>query len=91
MSLFLAIGKGKEGGFLSISRQGLFFVPAILIMPRLFGLEGIIWAQPAADLLTVILTVLLALGINKKLKILKQSGVQPVELSQTKEENRNAV
>lgn len=91
MSLFLAMGKGKEGGLLSISRQGLFFIPAILIMPHLFDLEGIIWAQPAADLLTVILTALLALGINKKLKTLKQSGVQPARSAQTKEDNRNAV
>jgi Na+-driven multidrug efflux pump len=49
MSLFLAMGKGKEGGLLSISRQGLFFIPAILMIPRLFGIAGVIWAQPVAD------------------------------------------
>lgn len=73
MCLFLALGMGKEGGLLSISRQGLFFIPAILIMPRLFGIEGVIWAQPVADLLTVILTALFMLGLNKKLKNLKES------------------
>lgn len=73
MALFLAMGRGKEGGLLSISRQGLFYIPAILIMPGLFGLEGVIWAQPVADFLTVILTAVLAMGINRKLKTLKKS------------------
>lgn len=68
MALFLALGYGKEGGILSISRQGLFFIPAILILPRLFGLEGIIWAQPVADLLTVSLTAAFSFGLKKKLK-----------------------
>lgn len=68
MSLFLALGMGKEGGILSISRQGMFFIPAILIMPHLFGIEGVIWAQPVADVLTVILTAVLALVLNKNLK-----------------------
>lgn len=70
MALFLAIGYGKEGGLLSISRQGLFFIPIVLIIPKIFGIEGIIWAQPLADLLTVILTLLLSISLNKKLKAL---------------------
>ncbi|QXE18393.1 MATE family efflux transporter [Clostridium sp. 001] len=67
MCLFLALGMGKEGGILSISRQGMFFIPAILVMPQFLGIEGVIWAQPTADLLTVILTALFMLGVNKKL------------------------
>ena len=90
MSLFLAMGRGKEGGILSISRQGLFFIPAILVLPRLFGLDGIIWAQPAADLLTVILTAALAIGINKKLKVLKQNLQQDVYV-ETAEDKGDAV
>jgi Na+-driven multidrug efflux pump len=74
MSLFLAMGKGKEGGLLSISRQGLFFVPAILIMPRLFGIAGVIWAQPVADVLTVALTALFMSGLKQKLQVLKESS-----------------
>ena len=74
MALFLALGRGREGGLLSISRQGLFFIPAILIMPRLLGLEGVILAQPAADLFSVILTATFALGLNKKLKTIITTG-----------------
>ncbi|WP_053954999.1 MATE family efflux transporter [Inediibacterium massiliense] len=74
MALFLAMGKGKEGGLLSIGRQGLFFIPVILIFPRLFHLEGVIWTQPVADLLTVVLTAVFALQLHKKLKLIKQGG-----------------
>jgi putative MATE family efflux protein len=77
MELFLAMGKGREGGLLSISRQGLFFIPAILIMPHLFGIGGVIWAQPIADLLTAVLTAVFALVFYKNLKALKAGSVQP--------------
>ncbi|MDD5659310.1 MAG: MATE family efflux transporter, partial [Actinomycetota bacterium] len=76
-ALFLALGKGKEGGLLSISRQGLFFVPAILIMPLIFGINGIIYAQPVADLFTVILTAFFAITLSKKLKALNKQQDRP--------------
>jgi putative MATE family efflux protein len=75
MAMFLALGYGKEGGIISISRQGLFFIPAILILPRLFGITGIIWAQPIADLLTTVLTAFFLLKFTKKIKIMKQSMI----------------
>ena len=61
MVLFLALGKAVRGGVLSISRQGLFFVPLILLLPRLFGLDGLIWVQPAAAALSAALTLTLAI------------------------------
>lgn len=76
MSLFLALGFGTQGWLLSISRQGMFFIPAILIMPHLFGIDGVIWAQPVADVFTVVLTALFMIGLNKKLKVLKASSIQ---------------
>lgn len=75
MSLFLALGKGKEGSILSMSRQGVFFIPAILIMPLLLGLNGIIYAQPIADLLTVILTAVLSVRLNKSIKVLEATAL----------------
>jgi putative MATE family efflux protein len=81
LSLFLALGKGKEGGILSISRQGLFFIPAILIMPHFFGIAGVIWAQPVADVFTVVLTALFMMGINRKLKVLKASSISTKDKS----------
>ncbi len=80
MTLFLAIGKAKQGGLLSISRQGLCFVPLILLLPRLFGLEGVIWTQPAADVLTAALTLAFAAGESKRLNALC-AGAQSVRES----------
>ena len=68
MSLFLAIGRGKEGGILSISRNGIFFIPVILMLPQIIGLNGVIYAQTIADIFTLLLTVFFTLRIKNKLK-----------------------
>ncbi len=54
---FQTIGASKYGLFLSVIRQGLFYVPFILCLPRLFGIFGIYASQPAADVLTVLVCV----------------------------------
>ena len=51
-SLFLALGKGKEGFILGACRQGICFIPVILILPIAWGLNGILYAQPIADVLS---------------------------------------
>lgn len=66
--LFQALGKGKQAAILSIARQGIFLIPAILILPNIWGLTGIVLAQPVADILTIILTGVFAQDINNKLK-----------------------
>ena len=42
----------KQATFLSMNRQGVYFIPAILILPRLFGLFGVEISQAVADLLS---------------------------------------
>ena len=44
--------------FLSCIRQGLFYVPFVLTLPRLLGVNGICCAQPGADILTIPVCVL---------------------------------
>ncbi len=51
---FQTIGESRYGLFLSVIRQGLFYVPFILILPKLFGVTGIYFSQPAADILTIL-------------------------------------
>lgn len=53
---FQAVGKPKQAMFLSLSRQVLLFIPALLILPRIFGLDGILMAGPASDLLSSLIT-----------------------------------
>lgn len=66
-SLFLALGKGREGFILGACRQGICFIPVILLLPMLWGLNGILYAQPIADVLSAIITVFMALPLHKKL------------------------
>ena len=68
-SLYLSIGKSLVGGLLSLSRQGIFFLPLIYVLPRLFQLSGVIWVQPAADLLTTAVTFIFAIKINRALTV----------------------
>ncbi len=74
-TLFLAIGKGKEGFILNICRQGICFVPVILILPIFLGIDGILYAQPIADLITVIVTIFMAVPLNRKIKELNADSL----------------
>ena len=55
--LFLVMGKAKEGCILGACRQGLCFVPVILVLPTACGLSGVLYAQPIADVLSALITV----------------------------------
>lgn len=66
-SLFLALGKGREGFILGACRQGICFIPVILLLPMVWGLNGILYAQPIADVLSAIITVFMVIPLHKKL------------------------
>ena len=66
-SLFLALGKGREGFILGACRQGICFIPVILLLPIVWGVNGIMYAQPIADVLSAIITVFMAILLHKKL------------------------
>lgn len=53
---------------LSVCRNGLFFLPALLLLPMWLGLRGVEMAQAVADVLTFVLAVPYAIWINRKLK-----------------------
>ncbi|MCR3923282.1 MAG: MATE family efflux transporter, partial [Firmicutes bacterium] len=53
---FQAIGKPKQAIFLNLSRQFIFIIPALLILPRYFGISGAWAAQPTADAISVLVT-----------------------------------
>lgn len=62
------IGKTFYASVLASARQGLFFIPAILILPHFCGILGIQSAQAAADILTVIITTILYRIVMKEIK-----------------------
>jgi putative MATE family efflux protein len=65
---FQALGRGVSAALIILSRQALFFYPAILVLPRFIGLDGVIYSQPVADVLTAtlasVLTVLVLRGLG---------------------------
>lgn len=65
--VFQAFGKGREAMLLSVARQGLFLIPAILVLPQVLGIRGILLSQPLADLLTLITTFALFSKLNKSI------------------------
>ena len=57
-TFFPSIGKAAKGAFLSFSKQILFLIPLLLILPAFFGIDGVMFAQPVTDLLSFILAVI---------------------------------
>ena len=56
---FQTIGSSRMGRFLSLIRQGLFYVPFILTLPKLLDVSGIYLSQPFADVLTILVCLFL--------------------------------
>ena len=57
-NFFTAIGKAAKGVFLSLTRQVIFLIPLILILPLFFGINGIMFAGPIADFIAFVTTVI---------------------------------
>lgn len=53
-TFFSSIGKAYKGTFLSLTRQILFLLPLVLVLPHFFGIMGILYAGPVADLLSFV-------------------------------------
>ena len=67
-TLYIALGKALAGGLLTVCRQGVMFIPAVLALPLFFGLEGVMWSQNVADILSTVTTAIFAIWILKKPK-----------------------
>jgi Na+-driven multidrug efflux pump len=55
-NFFQAIGRAKTAMFLTLTRQVIILLPAVLIFPQYFGLQGLLYAAPFADVISSILT-----------------------------------
>ena len=63
-----SIGYGARATLLSVARQGIFLIPALLVLPGTLGLIGIQIAQPISDVCTLVLTIVIMAGVLKQLK-----------------------
>ena len=63
---FQAVGKAVPALLLTLSRQGFFFIPLILILPNYFGKIGVWISFPIADLLSTVVT---AYFLNREMRL----------------------
>ncbi len=61
------IGYGFRASVISCARQGLFLLPVLCVLPRLFGITGLQLSQPLSDILAFLLSVVLVCGILKEI------------------------
>lgn len=62
-----AMGAATASLIISLSRQGIIYIPALFILKAALGLTGLAWAQPAADLFSTILAAALYVKTYRKL------------------------
>lgn len=67
MTMFQSLGKTVESLIISLGRQGLFYIPALVIFSTTWGFNGFIFALPFADVVTTMLSSTLFLLMKKKL------------------------
>ena len=63
-----SIGKGVKASITASARNGLFFIPAILILPKLFGLTGVEITQSVSDIFTLGISIPFAIVELRELK-----------------------
>jgi len=78
-NFFQAIGKYKSAMFLTLTRQVILLIPAILIFPRYFGINGLLHAAPFADFFSALLT---GIWFTRAIKTLDKEQSMKVEISE---------
>ncbi|MDR2110334.1 MAG: MATE family efflux transporter [Spirochaetaceae bacterium] len=74
---FQAVGKPLQGTILSLSRQILLYLPLLIFLPSVFGLQGVFFAMPAADLGAVLLSAYFMLAELRRLNRLIHEEHEP--------------
>jgi len=71
-SFFSSIGKATRGLMISLTRQGFFLLPLLVVLPIFFGLDGAIYAGPIADAAAAVLSVFLVVTEVRKINALQR-------------------
>ncbi|TVL40420.1 MATE family efflux transporter [Brachyspira hyodysenteriae] len=72
-TFFSSLGKAFKGAFLAVTRQTLFLLPLIIILPRIFGIDGVMYAGPIADGAALLVTIIMVAIEIKHLKSLQDN------------------
>lgn len=68
-----SMGKVFRASLLAVSRQGLFFIPAIIIAPMILGLNGVLVSQTISDLCSFSIALPIQIGIMSELKRIEEN------------------
>ena len=71
-----AMGAATASLIINLSRQGMIFIPSLFILKAVLGLTGLVWAQPVADILSILLATVLYIKKKKKLSTQKNVTLQ---------------
>ena len=75
-NLFQCLGMVRKSIFLSLTRQLLFLIPLVFILPKWFGITGVWYSFPLSDLLSFSITGIMILSLMRKFKNL-EDGADP--------------
>ncbi len=62
-----AMGAGVASLIINVSRQGIVYIPALFIMGSLLGAVGLAWAQPIADIISIIMGLIMYMVISRRM------------------------
>lgn len=65
-----AMGAATSALLISMSRQGIIFIPVLFILQAVIGMTGLVWAQPVADVLSILIAAILFGKTMKKMQML---------------------
>ena len=68
-----AMGKALESTLLSMIREIVFGVGFALLLPRFFGLDGVLWSMPVSDILTAFVSAFLIIRMYRQLSSLEKA------------------
>ena len=75
---FSSTGNHRQGLLVSLSRQGLFLIPLLLILPRFFGINGVFYASPISDFMAFVMSVSMVLVSFRDLDRLSEERTKSV-------------
>lgn len=67
------VGETGRASILAAARQGVFFIPAVLILPRFLEFKGVMMAQPTSDVCAFLLAIPLSVGFLRKMRGMEQA------------------
>ncbi|MCF0205254.1 MAG: MATE family efflux transporter, partial [Muribaculaceae bacterium] len=72
-NFFQSLGMASRSIFMSLTRQVLFLIPSLFILPEIFGLAGVWMSFPVADGISTFVTMLLTIQILRKISRLQST------------------